>query len=385
MDDRPVTTDSNPDQQPEAEFVLDLARCEAQHGDPADLPARPELGTDQLLETARRHGLVPALARWQRAQNHESEPIKRANEQVVHRNLMLAGELRSLLNAFDDAGVQVMPHKGPVLAERLYDGVGHRQFTDLDLLVTSDDVGAGCEVLEQLGFESQYAFTPAQERGYRRTNYHHQYVHPDRGYRVEVHWRFVPAAVRFPLDVETYMDRSSETSVLNRQIPVPAPEDELLVLVVHGARHRWKRLKWLIDIARLVTTTEIDWQLVRRRATEWGCWRMLSLGLYLIRNLLGVTEAAGPNTWHLNTHPVRQLAATVESSVFDSTAEFPSEWQLTRFQARSRERRRDRLRTYMQSLFVPKASDFQALQLPDRLFLLYYPYRLYRLTKSVRQ
>jgi len=66
-------------------------------------------------------------------------------------------------------------------------------------------------------------------------------------------------------------------------------EDTLLHLCVHGFRHRWSLLKWLVDVAFLLSGTEqIDWTALEREARKVACYRILILGLGLTHDILGV-------------------------------------------------------------------------------------------------
>ena len=59
------------------------------------------------------------------------------------------------------------------------------------------------------------------------------------------------------------------------------------MLCVHGAKHFWERLAWIVDIAQLVTVREVDWKLLSEIAAERKCSRLLLLGLYLAHEVVG--------------------------------------------------------------------------------------------------
>ncbi len=67
-----------------------------------------------------------------------------------------------------------------------------------------------------------------------------------------------------------------------------ALEDLLLILCVHGAKHRWDRLGWICDIAELIDShRDLDWGRIIVQASRLGSGRILFLGLLLAQNLLG--------------------------------------------------------------------------------------------------
>jgi hypothetical protein len=65
-----------------------------------------------------------------------------------------------------------------------------------------------------------------------------------------------------------------------------APEELLVVLCIHGSKHAWEDLKWACDVAELLRRRRaIDWSRVLFLSHEWGCRRMLFMGLAMARTL----------------------------------------------------------------------------------------------------
>ncbi len=82
-----------------------------------------------------------------------------------------------------------------------------------------------------------------------------------------------------------------------------APEDLLLILLVHGAKHLWERLIWLCDLAELLAVSpDLDWPRVLEAAHQRGVQRMTALGLALARDVLGVSLPRPVEEW-LSTQP----------------------------------------------------------------------------------
>ena len=76
---------------------------------------------------------------------------------------------------------------------------------------------------------------------------------------------------------------------------VPAAEDLLLYLCLHGARHTWSRLLWVCDVDAVIRSApSIDWQTLNARATSIDAGKRLALGIRLAHDLLGtpVPDAA---------------------------------------------------------------------------------------------
>jgi hypothetical protein len=69
-------------------------------------------------------------------------------------------------------------------------------------------------------------------------------------------------------------------------LSVLRPEWLLVYLIVHGYRHQWGRLLWLVDVNQLVLTSELDWDEVCSIAARLNLWNVVSLGLTLATRTL---------------------------------------------------------------------------------------------------
>ena len=72
------------------------------------------------------------------------------------------------------------------------------------------------------------------------------------------------------------------------RVKLPAPEDLLLALCIHGSKHLWERLAWICDIAGLIESQQdLNWRQLIARARATGSERMLFMGLRLAVDLIG--------------------------------------------------------------------------------------------------
>jgi hypothetical protein len=63
-----------------------------------------------------------------------------------------------------------------------------------------------------------------------------------------------------------------------------APEDDLLILAIHGGKEMWWRLNWACDIAAFNEShPKLDWIAILERARAQGCLRMVLLAMSLAR------------------------------------------------------------------------------------------------------
>jgi hypothetical protein len=351
-----------------------------------DALLRGPVDWDAVTRVARAHGLVPLVERQlanvalPAVPRRLLEALREQCRVTTRRNLLLMAELLRLLEDFGRAGVPVVPFKGPVLAMTVYGDLGLREFFDLDLLLRPSDVPRAREVLRARGYLPRFELTPAQERVLLRRHYELPFVHAGDGTVVELQWRIGPRHFALPLDVDHLRRPLVYPTLLGHKVPSLAPEDLLLILCVHGTKHLWRRLGWVVDVAETLRAhPEIDWPVLLRTARRLGGERMLLLGLALARDLLG-SGIPEPALARLDAEPVvATLADRCVEAVCMPAPKAASLVEASAFHLRARERPWDRVRYVAGLTLATTPGDWEIASLPGWLFLLYYPLRLVRL------
>jgi len=162
------------------------------------------------------------------------------------RMLQLSSELCCISKALEDAGIRNIVLKGPVLAKQLYDDINLRTSKDLDILISLDDVENAEETLHALGYTSEQ-----KPLNWKKKSHHLSYRHELHTIQVEIHWRLSPKFER-KQTFDLLWERRQKISVANQSIYVLRNEELLIYLSDHGARHGWFRLRWLVDMDRLL-------------------------------------------------------------------------------------------------------------------------------------
>lgn len=279
---------------PEEELLLNCARVHLPPAHAARVRALAHDGPDweALLRLAERHKLLPLLHRHLAAAERDEVPesVRRTLRARSVANgagmLWLAGELARLLRRLEAEGIAAAPYKGPALAAQLYGDIALRQAGDLDVLVGAADVPRTRALLPSLGFSPRHRLTSDARAYMLATRYAEEFVRDD-GCRLELHWRFTNRDARFPLGYESLAPRLGRVDLGGTSVPAFHLEDLLLVLCVHGAKHRWDSLELICGVAETVRLLhDADWPAIVERAARLGSRRVLLLGLTLAHDLL---------------------------------------------------------------------------------------------------
>jgi hypothetical protein len=209
---------------------------------------------------ARQAPIAPAL----------SDRVDQVERDAAISAFYWSSELKGVLRAFGHSNVRTVPLKGPFLAERLYGNAALRVSRDLDLLVCKGELPRAEFILTEIGF------TPGTPDDYHRP-WRRQTT------TVELH-HDVENQHAFDFHVEGALQRARRAAFQGERCWQLAPEDELLFLCLHAARHRFERLSLLVDLQlafqKLPATTDL-----RLHPEVASLDNLLTLGRAMVRRL----------------------------------------------------------------------------------------------------
>ncbi len=297
----------------------------------------------------------------------------------ARNNLALTAELLTLLTLFERNSIPVVAFKGPVLAASLYGDIAFREFCDLDILIRKQDVLRVKEVMLAEGYGTDLPANRAAEEAYLRARYELHFTTQDRAYLIEIHQAFIAPFYCLPFDYESIWQGLEKQIFFGREILSLSPDDLLLVLCAHGAKHSWARLAWLCDVARLlvVKRDELNWPRILDRARASGAGRILLLALFLADHLLTAPVPAELRQRASEDAALIRLARGVVNSLYRQNSDAGG-LRAHLFFLKTRERFRDKLAYCSRLAFTPNEEDHSALPLPALLSPLYYPLHAFR-------
>ncbi|HKX31395.1 MAG TPA: nucleotidyltransferase family protein [Blastocatellia bacterium] len=348
------------------------------------------LDWDRFLREIDRHGMWPLFGHWldsfpcAKAPAGVRDESRRRRQQLALRNLRLTGELRELLESMMTRGVEAIPVKGPTLAMLAFDDVTRRQFCDLDLLVTESELALCAALIVERGYRPISPVESVRDATFRRVTNVLEFIHPEKGYFVELHWRLSADLLPLDLSAARRERRLVETFPGGKRMPTFAPEPLLLYLSIHAAKHCWSKLNWAADIAWLVERRpDLDWDYLFTLARQQRSLRPLKLALALSRDWLGVSLPEAVNRAIDADRAAAELAARVVSwwALPEEQAPSPENrrWERSRFFFEIQGDWVNRGRYLVHLLFAPNRCDWNFVRLPARwtgLYLVLRPLRL---------
>jgi hypothetical protein len=228
---------------------------------------------DFLQRLSDRHRVTPALAALR------ADFFPPSVHAWIDTSLVRAGRqmlaVRRVLNQFADVfhkqGIRALILKGLALQDWVY-GRHCRGAGDIDLFVPRGDV------VKVLGALRAIGFSPFPHEGaltFRNII----------GVEIDLHTSMLESYVGTGLRFDEAWDRRMDLKTL--PFPTLSASDHLVFVLMHGWKHQWCRLSWIVDsalIAQRLTTHE--WDAVQLQAQKQRASTIVGVGLEMCREVL---------------------------------------------------------------------------------------------------
>ena len=340
---------------------------------------------DSVIDIAKRHAVLPLVHRYLNLECPAAVPadamakLRTQWQLIILYNRHLAAELVRLTNLLAAAGVPSVSFKGPVLAAMAYGSIELRQFVDLDILVRQTDLPRVAKVLTAEGYLSPHTRRDGLATGYFQECEDAFFADGGMG-AVDVHWKVTPRSFRFAPDEESFWNRADAVDLEFGTVTAIAPEDLLLYICVHAAKHGWVTLGSICDVAETIRARpRIDLMAMLDEATALGSRRMFLTGILLAQKLVGAPVQADVVAIARQDRAVESLASRVASQLFSGGGPGRSRFDPWVVPIRSIESPRARMRYLVRRMLAPTMGDYELVQLPTSLFPLYWLIRPFRM------
>ena len=364
---------------PELEFNLCCGRAPI---DPAAKERvrqliRNGLNWSEVVAIAERHRLSPVVYETVAATAQDLISLEQLNQlreaaaPTMAAGMALLRELLRLHQLFEAAHILVIPYKGPLLAWIAYGSFLRREYLDLDFAVEQKNIPRTVAMLESAGYRPQFDLREAHagQNGFAPGQYSFL-SHPQKilaEFHTERTLRYFP----IPVDFQDLTSRLMAVDIGGQLMRTFSIEDTLVMLSVHGAKHFWERLGWVLDIAKLITAQPVDWALLLRIAARMESTRVLLLGLYLAHDVFEAPLPA-PLLEEIHRDPaVQELAEKVYEQYAGISDHSAGVLPRAVFRLRSRDKFWPGLRHLMRLGMSPTERDLQTVRLPRFLAPLY--------------
>ncbi|MBE0698312.1 MAG: nucleotidyltransferase family protein [Anaerolineaceae bacterium] len=191
------------------------------------------------------------------------EKIKKAF--LIHslRMTWINRNIKSVLSALNESGIQYLVVKGPAVAFSVFPAANLRVYNDLDLTVHESDWVEVSKALERAGYhlyDGEAAPPPRVVPD--EVNHESKYLNAEGNFRVEAHFDDLLRTGFAARDLEGFWKRAIHLEMDGVPFPTLCLEDQIVYLSAHAHHHGYTRLNWFSDIALILRDKAalIDWQ-----------------------------------------------------------------------------------------------------------------------------
>jgi hypothetical protein len=166
--------------------------------------------------------------------------------------------LGTLLQEFEQAGIECMLLKGAAITLGHYRDYGLRNMGDFDLLIHQTDIEHAAHLLLQNGWVAEDGCTIEAIQRQSRVRHAWQFI-LEGDQNCDLHWR--PLARCYSPRITEMFWRGSETiDVVGHAVKIPCSTDQFFHVSVHAMHWEWTRnLYWVADALTLLDRAKIDW------------------------------------------------------------------------------------------------------------------------------
>ena len=302
------------------------------------------------------------------AQDLISPAVQQLLRETAHsssaKGLALLHELLRLYQMFEAAQIPVIPYKGPMLAWLAYGSFVRRELLDLDFAVPQHYIPKATALLQSAGYSASFDLHEAQagQSGFAPGQY--SFLLSKESIQVELHTERTLRYFPVPPDFEDLTLRLMDVEIAGRRLRTFSIEDTLVILSVHGAKHFWERLAWILDIAQLVSVREVNWTLLTQIAARMKSTRVVLLGLFLAHDLCGASLPPSVLQNAMEDKQVQWLAARVREQYAGISDPSAGVWPRAVFRVRSSDKIGQGLRHMLRLTMSPTESDRETVRLP---------------------
>lgn len=198
--------------------------------------------------------------------------------------------LGEIVKTFEAKQIPLLAFKGAPLSLELYGDAALRNSCDVDILVPPEKLEEACQCLEALGYASRQTVwdkTPRRQNFYQKHTPQMHKVFYKGGVMVELHWRI---CYRFEVPFARLWTGRRRFFLMPQytwQVNTLSEEENLCYLITHGAGHGFRQLRWLLELHTLLEKAGFRLDALYALMKERGVGMLLLETLLLLYRLPG--------------------------------------------------------------------------------------------------
>ncbi len=353
--------------------------------------ARTITDWDSVLSSAYAHGVYPLIAKSLKTiiavPDTIKSDLKKISFHIARENMQKGAELIRVVKAIEEEGIQVLAIKGPILSQIIHGDITTRQYADIDVLIPKESIYRAGKILLNHGFNSVRSIEFLKNQTLFNVAKDFSIINSEKKIHIEFHWQlFLPREIKkAKLDIFALETPCHELNT--KMIKTLNPDINLFYLLLHGSKHMWERLEWIVDIDRLIRRREheIDWDRLDKLAQDMEVEVMYIIGLAMANEIFKTPLKQRHIDEIERTEKILSakrviLKELLNDSILKKVDKETAFRNLYKMQF-NKENKLAIFRHYWMTLTGIKSLDVYTINLPNWCSFLYYPIRILRLIR----
>lgn len=307
--------------------------------------------------------------------------MKSINMNIVKQNMLMTSELISVIKLLEENDIRAISFKGPILSQMAYEDITLRQYVDLDILVDEKDLEKSKKILIKNNYSPLYLLDNYQEKILKNVVHDISFINKNNHINVELHWTLSSGEFFIDLEYLNYFNDIDTYKLQNKKINIFSNEKMFIYLCIHGYKHLWERIEWLVDIEFLIEKNLIDIKEVLSLSEKIDANRIIHSTLIIIEKLFDNNEVKKITVNLKSDKKLLSMTNLLLEKIcieYSSIKENAHSKQISKIQWYMLKTTKSRSK-YIRSLFQPTEKDYSLVKLPKSASFLYYLVRIFNI------
>jgi Uncharacterised nucleotidyltransferase len=208
-------------------------------------------------------------------------------------NLRVAQELHAIIAVFEAKCIEILPYKGVLFTNEIFDNQTLRSSGDVDLLFKKKDIRSVLEILIAEGFEFDLVYKKA---GFGNSEIIDSILNSNvievtlkkNGIYFDVHWGLHYDFYAYKVDYDSFFENTRKAIFYGKETKLPSVETMFWMIILHnGGKECWFRLKHIVDIKYFMKKYEnsLDWGKIILKSKDVKLYNMMLSGIFILKDI----------------------------------------------------------------------------------------------------
>jgi hypothetical protein len=304
---------------------------------------------------------------------------------IVKYNMLLTSELIKIMKLLEENDIKAIAFKGPTLAQLAYGDITLRQYVDLDILVDEKDLYNSAMILKSINLEADLSLEFLKNVTLIKVGSDFSLFHKYNNIHLELHWNLFRKLLNEKRK-DFISSNQLSININGKDINTLDYNYLLIYLCVHGSKHLWERIEWIIDLDKLINKGTFDWNFMINTSRELKVYNMFLLGICLTDELFDTNIPLSIKELYVSNQKVNKLKTKIldliDSKIMHQVEE--NKYMTLKFKIIMQmfDTKRESIKYILSVIFKPTHYDVYFINIYKSFSFLYYLVRPIRLIYS---